>query len=113
MMDFRSYLQSCAVSIVACAAALGLALLLGLITPTAPFPIFLVAVACSTWRAGLTSGLVSTSLSLVAINYFFEAPIYSLAITEISTVVDMAVFVGAALGIQVLHERLADAQRKI
>jgi hypothetical protein len=112
-MALRSYLYSCCVALLACLVALGLALLLGLITPTAPFPIFLVAVAFGAWRGGLVAGLLSTTLSLLAINYFFENPVYSLALTEVSTIVDLAVFIGAALVIQVSHERLTEAQRRI
>ena len=109
----RLWMPRYAASPLACLGALGASLLLTGITPTAPFPLFLAAVAFSTWRGGLASGLVATSLSLLLINYFFETPVYSLAITDLSTVVDLAVFVGAALLINTLDERLREAQRKI
>ena len=109
----RSQLFGYAVAPLACAFALGLSPLLGRLSPTAPFPLFLAAVALSTWARGLGPGLVATSLSLLSINYFFEAPLYSLAITELSTVVDLAVFIAVALLINGLHEQLREAQRKV
>jgi K+-sensing histidine kinase KdpD len=46
----------------------------------APVPLFLCAVMLSAWFGGLRAGLLASGLSLLAFDYYFVAPIDSLAV---------------------------------
>jgi nucleoside-diphosphate kinase len=80
-------------------AAAGLALLCAL-TLWAPgasnplaIPSFVAAVVASAWFGGRGPGLVATALGFLAIDYFFEEPVYSLDISSVGTAVDLVGFV--------------------
>jgi signal transduction histidine kinase len=63
--------------------SVGVAMLLtGLLTPLEPVPSppFLAAVAVSAWYGGLAQGLLATVLSVLALDFFFVPPIYSLGV---------------------------------
>jgi signal transduction histidine kinase len=96
--------------------AVGLALVLdlALVPPAAlsPFPLLLTAVMVSAWYGGLGPALLATLLATLAIDYFFEAPFYSLAITRWDTVVKLSVFLLAGLLISALSENLRQARRQ-
>jgi signal transduction histidine kinase len=77
-----------------------------------PFPLLLVAVAFSAWYGGLGPGLFATALCTLAIDYYFEEPVQSLAVTSIDTVVELAEFVGTALLISALTEHLHAARAR-
>jgi PAS domain S-box-containing protein len=69
-----------AVAIVSVAAALASALWLQDHLAGAPVPLFLCAVMLSAWFGGLSPGLLAAALSLLAFDYYFVPPIYSLAV---------------------------------
>ena len=46
----------------------------------APVPLFLCAVMLSAWFGGLRAGLLAAALSLLAFDYYFVPPLYSLAV---------------------------------
>jgi PAS domain S-box-containing protein len=60
------------------AAALAVAIMLR--PDVDPTTLFLVAVACATWSGGWRAGLLAAALATIAVDYFFVAPTYSLAI---------------------------------
>jgi K+-sensing histidine kinase KdpD len=69
-----------AVAVVAVAAALAGALWLQDHLVGAPVPLFLCAVMLSAWFGGLRAGLLAAALSLLAFDYYFVLPLYSLAV---------------------------------
>lgn len=93
-------------AIAACGIALLLWLALDRLASVSPFPLLLAAVALSAWYGGLGPGLLGTFLSTLVIDFFYEDPVYSLAITSPDTVVKLGVFVAAAVVISQLTERL-------
>ena len=93
-------------AIAACGLALVLWLALDRLASVSPFPLLLTAVALSAWYGGLGPGLLGTVLSTLVLDYFYEDPVYSLAITSPDTVVKLGVFVAAAVVISQLTERL-------
>jgi PAS domain S-box-containing protein len=92
-----------AVASVACALASALWLHDHLVG--APVPLFLCAVMLSAWFGGLGPGLLASLLSVLAFDYYFVAPVYSLAvdIDEIPRLLLVAVsilFVGLLTAMQ-------------
>ena len=69
-----------AVAVVAVAGALAGALWLQDHLVGAPVPLFLCAVMLSAWFGGLRAGLLAAALSLLAFDYYFVPPLYSLAV---------------------------------
>jgi len=69
-----------AVAIVAVAGALAGALWLQDHLVGAPVPLFLCAVMLSAWFGGSRAGLLAAALSLLAFDYYFVPPLYSLAV---------------------------------
>ena len=69
-----------AVAVVSVASALASALWLQDHLVGAPVPLFLCAVMLSAWFGGLRAGLLASALSLLAFDYYFVAPIDSLAV---------------------------------
>jgi len=94
------------VAIVASALAVLLWLLLDSVARVSPFPLLITAVAFSAWYGGLGPGLLATVLGTLAIDYFYEEPLYSLAITAPDTIVKLAIFVVAAFVVSHLTDRL-------
>jgi PAS domain S-box-containing protein len=92
------------------AAALALSLALApRIGGSAFVPLF-AAVMVSAWYGGLGPGLVATALGGLAIDYYFEAPLYSLRIISIPTALRLGVFVLVALFISSLSVRMRSAR---
>jgi PAS domain S-box-containing protein len=77
-----------------------------------PFPILLSAVMLSAWFGGLGPGLLATAVGGLVIDYYFEQPQHSLAITSWGTVLRLAVFVASALLISSLSAQLRAAERR-
>jgi PAS domain S-box-containing protein len=73
-------LSQYAVAVVAVAGALAGALWLQDHLVGAPVPLFLCAVMLSAWFGGLRAGLLAAALSLLAFDYYFVPPLYSLAV---------------------------------
>jgi PAS domain S-box-containing protein len=61
------------------ALALLLTWLLGSLIASSPFLLFIAAVAISAWYGGLGSGLLATFFGVVAVEYFFIPPAFSLS----------------------------------
>jgi len=85
-----------AVAIVMTAAALALAKILAPDLPEPNYLPFVAAVALSTWYGGIGAGLVTSVLSVLAIDFSFLPPIGSVELTHSEEVVDTVVFVAVA-----------------
>jgi K+-sensing histidine kinase KdpD len=92
------------VALLSVALALGITLLLlPWLSPTTTM-LFFVAVMVSAWYGGWWPGLVATALSMLAINYFFVQPFYSLHVLDLETVVQLSTFLIAAGLISYLNQ---------
>jgi PAS domain S-box-containing protein len=67
------------VAVLSAIAALIIARLLDIYLVTAPVSLFLCAVMFSAWYGGFRAGLLAVALSLLAFDYYFVTPLYSLA----------------------------------
>ena len=110
-----------AVAVVAVAGALAGALWLQDHLVGAPVPLFLCAVMLSAWFGGLRAGLLAAALSLLAFDYYFVPPLYSLAVDRdevprLLLVAASILFVGLLTAAQhnakALLERANDALRE-
>ena len=91
-------------AMVACLCAIGVLLLAVLfapallpIVPSATFASFLAAVSMSAWYGGLGPGLLSTSASVVLVDYLFERPVFMLTLTSATIRRELGFFVLATL----------------
>ncbi|BAY99266.1 multi-sensor hybrid histidine kinase [Tolypothrix tenuis PCC 7101] len=100
------------VALLSVALALGINLKLSPYLDATPTPLFFVAVMVSAWYGGLGPGLLATAVSTVVIHYFFVQPIYSWSVSNSATLVQMSVFIMAALLISSLNEAQRAAKRK-
>jgi signal transduction histidine kinase len=78
------------------ALALLLTLALGPIIARNQLFIFAAAVVVSAWFGGLRPGLFATLLSVLAINYFLNEPLYSFGFKELRDAVGLLAFAGMA-----------------
>jgi C4-dicarboxylate-specific signal transduction histidine kinase len=78
LVDSRPPILRYAISIAAVAIALGLALLIPWGADPSHFTLFFAAVMLSAWYGGLGTGLVSTILSALALDYYFISPVHSI-----------------------------------
>jgi hypothetical protein len=76
------------------------------------FVLFLAAVFVSGWYGGLGPGLVSTTCSVLGIEYFFLSPVNSLRVENPDDVVRLVLFAGVALGVTALNHRLRSAEER-
>lgn len=90
------------------------------------FSFFLIAVIASSWVGGLGPGLLAGTLSILASQYFFFEPIYSLAVSSPDDIAQITVFwvVASVISVlqtaqkkarsdlQVLNEKLEDRVRE-
>jgi two-component system sensor histidine kinase KdpD len=98
------------VALVSSACALGISLLAGsAATPVAPL-LFLGAVAVTAWYGGLWPGLLATALGFLALDYFFESPAYSFAVSDPRTVVEWLAYVLIAVLLGSLNAQLRRAR---
>ena len=74
-----------------------------------PFALFLVAVAISAWYGGTGPGLLAAVLSILASDYFYLSPIYSLKLSNTEDAAPLAAFSLVVLVISSLSGRLRDA----
>ncbi|MBD1933362.1 MULTISPECIES: hybrid sensor histidine kinase/response regulator [Cyanophyceae] len=101
------------VAVISTGMALQLTLLLKpLIAPTI-LPLFYAAVTVSAWYGGMKPGLLATILSTLVINYFFVAPVYSLAIASLNDILRLGVFVLVTLLISTLNSELCTAKQRL
>jgi K+-sensing histidine kinase KdpD len=94
------------------ASALTVALALQQHAAISPFPLLMTAVMVTACVAGRGAAFLAIALSVVAIDYFFEYPLYSLEIVSLDTAIKLAVFVLAALLIGLYTRRLEEARRQ-
>jgi len=92
---------SCAVAILSIGAALIIARLLDTHLVSAPAALFICAVMFSAWFGGIKPGLFLVALSLLAFDYYFVSPLYSLAV-EIKEVPRFIIFALSALFVGLL-----------
>lgn len=77
-----------------------------------PFLLFVVGIAVGAWFGGLGPGLLATGLSLVACDYLFLGPPYSLGIDGTGRLFDLALFGGVGGGISALVASMHAERRR-
>jgi hypothetical protein len=77
-----------------------------------PTLLFFAAVILTSWYAGMRAGLLASLLSIITLDYFFVAPLYSLEF-ELLDLVDLFTFAGAAWLISTLQARWRSAHRAL
>ncbi|QIR35434.1 PAS domain S-box protein [Tolypothrix sp. PCC 7910] len=100
------------VALLSVALALGINFQLSPYLNATPTSLFFAAVMVSAWYGGLGAGLLATTLSTLAIHYFLIEPIYSLSISNVSSLVRLSVFLMAALLINSLNEAQRTARQR-
>jgi len=73
-------------------------------------PLFLAAVAVSAWRGGKYPGLFATAFAVIAIDYFFQPPLYAFELSG-ANAVNAAVFFLVALLISWIDDERKTALR--
>jgi C4-dicarboxylate-specific signal transduction histidine kinase len=96
-----SAVLSYGLAILSVAIALIIARLLDTHLVSAPVSLFLCAIMFSAWFGGVRPGLISVALSLLAFDYYFVAPLYSLAM-EIKELPRFIIFALSALFVGLL-----------
>ncbi|MBW4679321.1 MAG: PAS domain S-box protein [Microcoleus vaginatus WJT46-NPBG5] len=107
------HLRRYGVAVLAVALALLLTLLLRPLLHTTPTPLFLGAVAFSSWYAGLPSGLLATILSALSLQYFFIEPIYSFQPVALSDILLLSLFILISLLISSLNAARLKAEKRL
>lgn len=74
---------------------------------------FYIAVIISTWYGGLHPGLISTVLSLLAINYYFILPLRQFWGTAPDDLARLCIFTIVAFIINLLSNNLRESKRKV
>lgn len=98
------------IAVVAVGIAVGLKLLLDpSFTWKAPFVFLVLAITVSALAGGLGCGLLATALSLLAGDYLFEAPRFTLVIDNAADAVNLAIFGLAGATISIVCARLRSA----
>jgi K+-sensing histidine kinase KdpD len=100
------------VTVICSAAALGMSLIVARVAADVPPLLFLGAVALTAWYGGLWPGLVGTALGFLALDYFFEFPAYSLAISDPRTLLDSLAYVLIAVMLGSLNAQLRRARAR-
>jgi signal transduction histidine kinase len=76
----------CAIAVGAVAAALLLTILLWDFVQPQSAPLFLAAAAIAAWRGGVYASVLAAALSALALDYFFNPPLYSFELSVTNTV---------------------------
>jgi len=114
MIDRRSHPLPRYVFAVFCTGlALVFALLLKPLLAHGSFSLFLIAVIASSWVGGLGPGFFSTLLSVLASDYFFLAPTYSLVVHSADDIAEVVVFSLVALVINLLQRAQKQARSEL
>src|SRR5881296_1715280 len=79
------------------AAALVLSLALEPRIGVSSFVLLFAAVMVSAWYGGLGPGLLATALGGLAVDYYFETPLYSLRVVSLPNAMRLGVFLLVAL----------------
>ncbi len=77
-----SAILRCGLAVALVAAALGLTFLLQSVVSIAGFLFFYIAVVASAWFGGRWSGALAVILSVLAVEYFFMAPLHSFGVNR-------------------------------
>ncbi|MCW5983215.1 MAG: DUF4118 domain-containing protein [Bryobacteraceae bacterium] len=77
-----------------------------------PYITFFPAVMFSAWYGGLGPGLIVTGLSAIASQFFFHQPVFSLAISSLSDVVALLLFIAISVFICLLNHRSMRSARQ-
>lgn len=78
-----------------------------------PFLFFFLAVTGTTWYGGIGPGLVTTILSVLALDYFLLVPIHSLTLLSVTNLVRMVLFVLLTLAIGKLNSKLHQTKQQL
>ncbi|MFN6488158.1 MULTISPECIES: PAS domain S-box protein [unclassified Nostoc] len=113
MKGIRSLLVPYAVALLAVGSALLLTLLLQPLLKPTIFLLFFAAVAVSAWYGGMKAGLLATALSTLAVSYFFVEPAFSLAVTDLDTIVRLGLFIFVTILISLLNSELRTAKQNL
>jgi PAS domain S-box-containing protein len=108
----HSHLQRYCVSMFSVLVALLLGLMLDKLLKLEVSPLFFAAVVLSSWYGGLAPGLLATILAVLANNYFFIPPIYSLVPNSWTDALQLIVFSFTALLISYLNSELHTAKHR-
>jgi two-component system sensor histidine kinase KdpD len=100
------------VALVSSAGALAISLLAGSAATDVSPLLFLGAVAITAWYGGLWPGLMATALGFLVLDYFFESPAYSLAVSDPRTLLDSAAYVIIAILLGSLNAQLRRARAR-
>ncbi|AFY81104.1 PAS domain S-box protein [Oscillatoria acuminata] len=77
------------------------------------FLFFFLAVTGMTWYGGIGPGLVTTILSVLALDYFFLVPTHSLTVLSGTNLLRMGLFVLVTLAIAKLNTKLQQTKRQL
>jgi PAS domain S-box-containing protein len=108
----RSQLQSYGVAALSVGLALLLTMQLGALIQPKILILFFAAVTFSAWYGGLSGGLAATILSVLTIAYFFNPPLYSLAISGDADLFQIFTFGLVCLLISALNTDLRNSKQQ-
>ncbi|MEH2046135.1 PAS domain S-box protein [Nostoc sp.] len=113
MKGIRSVLAPYAVALLAVGSVLLLTLLLQPLLNQTIFLLFFAAVAVSAWYGGMEAGLLATTLSTLAVSYFFLEPVFSLLVTSLDNILRLGLFVLVTTIINLLNSELRTAKQHL
>ncbi|MEH1962266.1 MAG: ATP-binding protein [Nostoc sp.] len=100
-----------AVALLAVGSGLLLTLLLQPLLEPTIFLLFFAGVAVSAWYGGMEAGLLATTLSTLAVSYFFLEPVFSLFVASLDSIVRLGLFVLVTILISLLNSELRTAKQ--
>ncbi|MHC5774134.1 hybrid sensor histidine kinase/response regulator [Nostoc sp.] len=111
MKGIRFLLAPYAVALLAVGSGLLLTLLLQPLLEPTIFLLFFAGVAVSAWYGGMEAGLLATTLSTLAVSYFFLEPVFSLFVASLDSIVRLGLFVLVTILISLLNSELRTAKQ--
>ncbi|MEH2050801.1 PAS domain S-box protein [Nostoc sp.] len=113
LKGIRSLLAPYAVALLAVGSGLLLTLLLQPLLKPTIFLLFFAAVAISAWYGGIEAGLLATTLSTLAVSYFFLEPVFSLLVANLDSIRRLGLFVLVTTFITLLNSELRTAKQHL
>ncbi|MEH1850570.1 MAG: ATP-binding protein [Nostoc sp.] len=113
LKGIRSLLAPYAVALLAVGSGLLLTLLLQPLLKPTIFLLFFAAVAISAWYGGIEAGLLATTLSTLAVSYFFLEPVFSLMVGSLDSIRRLGLFVLVTTFITLLNSELRTAKQHL
>ncbi|WP_256874993.1 PAS domain S-box protein [Nostoc sp. C052] len=113
LKGIRSLLAPYAVALLAVGSGLLLTLLLQPLLKPTIFLLFFAAVALSAWYGGIEAGLLATTLSTLAVSYFFLEPVFSLLVASLDSIRRLGLFVLVTTFITLLNSELRTAKQHL